>query len=198
MQLWIGDTMTEFENSATGLEMLLEAVKKAADSSGLLLSHLLVDEVAVYNEPWEYLETNLENIQKVQVEFQSIRELMQDILASTTAYLERSIPALENLAESFYTDVNADTWQGLSDFLEGLQWLSRSTEAMDDLPGLADIIEDYEKWNIYCQKVRELQAIAAELDEPLQYTDYVSIGDLLLYEVLPQMRELLMAVASIR
>jgi hypothetical protein len=41
MQLWIGDTMTEFENSATGLEMLLEAVKKATDASGLLLSHLL-------------------------------------------------------------------------------------------------------------------------------------------------------------
>ena len=198
MQLWIGDTMTEFENSETGLEMLLEAVKKAADSSGLILSHMLVDEVAVYDEHQEYLETNLENIQKVQVEFQSIGELVQSILISAAAYLERSIPAVENLAESFYTDVSTDTWQNLSDFLEGLQWLSQSTEAMDDLPGLADIVEDYEKWNIYCQKVRELQAIATELDEPLQYTDYVSVGDLLLYEVLPQMRELLAAVPSLK
>ena len=198
MQLWIGDTITEFENSETGLGMLLEAVEKAANSSGLILSHLLVDEVAVYDGHREYIETNLENIQKVQVEFQSIGELMQDILVSTTAYLERSIPAVENLAESFYTDVSTDTWQNLSDFLEGLQWLSQSTEAMDDLPGLADIVEDYEKWNIYCQKVRELQATATELDEPLQYTDYVSVGDLLLYEVLPQMRELLAAVPSLK
>lgn len=198
MQLWIGDTITEFENSEKGLKMLLEAVEKAANSSGLILSHLLVDEVAVYDEHREYLETNLENIQKVQVEFQSIGELVQSILISAAAYLERSIPAVENLAESFYTDVNTDTWQNLSDFLEGLQWLSQSTEAMDDLPGLADIVEDYEKWNIYCQKVRELQAIATELDEPLQYTDYVSVGDLLLYEVLPQMRELLAAVPSLK
>ena len=50
MQLWIGNIMTEFENSATGLEMLLQAIEEAVNSSGLILSHLLVDEVAVFDE----------------------------------------------------------------------------------------------------------------------------------------------------
>lgn len=198
MQLWIGNTMSEFENSETGLEMLMQAIEEAVNSSGLILSHLLVDEVAVYDEHWDYLETNLENIQKVQVELQSLSELMREILQSTILYLERSLPALEKLAESFYSEVNADTWQDLSDFLEGLQWLVQSIETMDGVSGLADIVADYEQWNRYSKAVRELQPIAAELDEPLQHEDYVGVGDVLLYEVVPLMQELLQNIPSIK
>jgi protein subunit release factor A len=198
MQLWIGNIMTEFENSATGLEMLLQAIEEAVNSSGLILSHLLVDEVAVYDEYWDYLETNLANIQKIKVELQSISELMQDILQSTILYLERSLYALEKLAESFYSEVNSDTWQDLSDFLEGLQWLAQSIEMMDEVSGLADIVADYEQWNRYSKAVRELQPIVAELEEPLQHEDYVSVGDILLYEVIPRMQELLTKIPSIK
>lgn len=198
MQLWIGNTMTEFNNSESGLEMLLKAIEEATDSTGQILSHLIIDGVAVYDEYWEYLETNLENVQKVQVELQSIRGIMQEILESTTAYLDRAIPALEKLAESFYSEVNTDTWQSLSDFLEGLQWLEQSREAMDALPGLADIVEDYEQWNRYCQNMQELQAVATELNEPLQNADYVSVGDLLLYEVLSQMKEVRKNIPSLK
>lgn len=198
MQLWIGNTMTEFENSETGLEMLLRAIEEAVNSSGLILSHLLVDEVAVYDDYWDYLETNLENIQKVQVELQPLSELMREILQSTTLYLERSLPALEKLAESFYSGVNTDTWQDLSNFLEGLQWLVQSIETMDGVSGLADMVADYEQWNRYSKAVRELQPIVTELDEPLQHEDYVSVGDVLLYEVVPRMQELLQNIPSIK
>ncbi len=198
MELWIGNTMTEFENSQTGLEMLLRAVEEAENSSGLILSHLLVDEVAVYDDYWDYLETNLENIRKVQAELKPISELMREILQSTTLYLERSLPTLEKLAESFYSEVNTDTWQDLSDFLEGLQWLVQSIEMMDEVSGLADIVADYEQWNRYSKAVRGLQPIVTELDEPLQHEDYVSVGDVLLYEVIPRMQELLTNVPSIK
>lgn len=198
MQLWIGKTMTEFENSETGLEMLLRTIEEAVNSSGLILSHLLVDEVAVYDEHWDYLETNLENIQKVQVELQSISGLMQDILQSTSLYLERSLPALKKLAESFYSEVNTDTWQDLSNFLEGLQWLLQSTEMMESISGLADIVEDYQHWNRYSKAVQEIQSLVTELNEPLQYEDYVSVGDVLLYEVVPRMQALLQNIPSIK
>jgi hypothetical protein len=198
MELWIGNTMTEFENSQTGLEMLLRAVEEAENSSGLILSHLLVDEVAVYDDYWDYLETNLENIRKVQAELKPISELMREILQSTTLYLERSLPTLEKLAESFYSEVNTDTWQDLSDFLEGLQWLVQSIEMMDEVSGLADIVADYEQWNRYSKAVRGLQPIVTELDEPLQHEDYVSVGDVLLYEVVPLMQELLQNIPSIK
>ncbi|HHV16143.1 MAG TPA: hypothetical protein GXX58_06160 [Gelria sp.] len=198
MQLWIGNTMTEFENSETGLEMLLRAIEEAVNSSGLILSHLLVDEVAVYDDYWDYLETNLKNIRKVQAELKSISELMQDILQSTTLYLGRSLPALEKMAESFYSEVNADTWQDLSNFLEGLQWLAQSVEIMDEVSGLADMVADYEQWNRYSKAVRELQPIVAELDEPLQHGDYVNVGNILLHKVVPRMQELLTNIPSIK
>ena len=123
---------------------------------------------------------------------------MQDILQSTILYLERSLYALEKLAESFYSEVNSDTWQDLSDFLEGLQWLAQSIEMMDEVSGLADIVADYEQWNRYSKAVRELQPIVAELEEPLQHEDYVSVGDILLYEVIPRMQELLTKIPSIK
>lgn len=198
MQLWIGNTITEFKNSESGLEKLLQAIEEAVNSSDLILSHLLVDEVAIYDEYWDYLETNLENIQKVQVELQSISELMQDIMQSTAHYLQRSIPVLEKLAESFYSEVNTDTWQNLSDFLEGLQWISQSTEMMESISGLADIVEDYQQWNRYSKAVQEIQSIVTELNEPLQYEDYVSVGDILLYEVVPRMQALLQNIPSIK
>lgn len=55
MQLCIGNTMTEFENSETGLEMLLRAIEEAENSSGIL-SHLLVDEAAAYDDYRDYLQ----------------------------------------------------------------------------------------------------------------------------------------------
>ncbi len=198
MQLWIGNTMSEFENNETGLEMLLRAIEEAENSSGLILSHLLVDEVAVYDDYWDYLETNLENIKKVQAELKSISELIQDILQSTTLYLERSLPALGKLAESFYSEVNADTWQDLSDYLEGLQWLTQSVEMMDEVSGLEDIVADYEQWNRYSKAVRELQPIVAELDKPLQNGEYVKVGNVLIHKVVPRMQELLTNVPSIK
>ena len=190
MQLVIGEEITEFDNNEVSIEQIIKALEEKSSSAERILSHLVIDEVEVFDDYVEYMYENLATIKVIQAQFMTLREFMQGILLSTDEYLDRAIPAVEQLAGALYSSVDADAWQQIDQLIEGVQWLQQSFDTMDSLPNLANRLSDYEQWNLYSQALRELVESVASLGEPLKFADHVSVSDIMLYEVKPALEKL--------
>jgi len=190
VQLIIGEELTEFDNNEAGIEQILHTIEEKAAATQSVFSHLIIDGVAVYEDFAEYMHSNLDDIEIVQVQFMTLKEYMQSVLISASEYLQRAIPAVEQLAETIYTQVDADSWRQINQFIEGIQWLYDSFTAMDNLPDLANLVNDYEQWNLYSQALNELVEAVTAISEPLNYADHVSVSDIMLYEIKPAMEKL--------
>ena len=190
MQLVIGEEITEFDNNEVSIEQIIKALEEKSSSAERILSHLVIDEVEVFDDYVEYMYENLATIKVIQAQFMTLREFMQGILLSTDEYLDRAIPAVEQLAGALYSSVDADAWQQIDQLIEGVQWLQQSFDTMDSLPNLANRLSDYEQWNLYSQALRELVESVASLGEPLKFADHVSVSDIMLYEIKPALEKL--------
>ncbi|NLB88837.1 MAG: hypothetical protein GX790_06365 [Syntrophomonadaceae bacterium] len=199
MRLIIENEHIEFDNDMNGLEKLMQTIEeKAFSCTDKYFSHLIIDGVEVYDNFEEYLEDNIKNIRDVCMAFLTITEYIREILSSTGEYLTRAIPAVEELAKDFYNEVNTEVWQKVNSLLEGIQWLSETFSIIDSLPNLSTLLADYEKWNLYSQALRELQEVTASLEEPLQFADYVTVSDIMLYEIKPAMEKLNSNIPSVK
>ena len=191
MRLWLDNEYIEFTNDEAGImELIKEIEKKAFDTRDMFFSHLIIDGVEVYDDYRGYIEENITNIRDISMEFFAISEYVALILDSANDYLTRAIPAVEGLAKAFYQGADADTWKELDNMLEGIEWLGGTFNIIDSLPGLASVMPDYEKWNIYSKTLSEMQAVLPNLKESLESGDYVSIGDIILYEVKPALENM--------
>jgi len=190
VQLVIGEELNEFDNTEASIEQIIKTLEEISSSAELILSHLVIDEVEVFDDYVEYMYENLAHIRVIQAKFMTWTEFMQSILLSTDEYLDRAIPAVEQLAGALYSSVDADDWQQIDQLIEGVQWLQQSFDTMDSLPNLANRLSDYEQWNLYSQALRELLDAVASLGEPLKFGDHVSVSDILLYEIKPILERL--------
>lgn len=191
MRLWLDNEYIEFTNDEAGImELIKEIEKKAFDTRDMFFSHLVIDRVEVYDDYRVYIEENITNIRDISMEFFTISEYVALILDSANDYLTRAIPAIEGLAEAFYQGADANAWKELDNMLEGIEWLGETFNIIDSLPGLSSVMPDYEKWNIYSKTLSEMQAVLPNLKESLESGDYVSIGDIILYEVKPALENM--------
>lgn len=174
----------EFENNKAGIDKLLSLIEEKVFSyPNKLFSHLLIDGIEVYEGFSEYLEDNINNVSEVQIVFLTIKEYIEGILLSTGEYLTRAIPAVEGLANSFYNEPDTTSWQQVDNLLEGISWLNETYNTIDNIPNLANVFTEYEKWNIYSKSLRELQEVMWDLEKPMESGDYVTVADIMLYEV---------------
>jgi hypothetical protein len=58
-------------------------------------------------------------------------------------------------------------------------------DAIDNDRNLRDIVPSYEDWNIYAKEIISLKHLLPEMEEALGSNDYVSIADILSYEIVP-------------
>lgn len=199
MRLIMDDDFKEFDNSESGIKDMIKTIEeRASSSSDKFFSHLIVDGTPVYDNFAEYLEENIRSVRRVEVVFLTIREYVDELLLSTGEYLARAVPAVEQLANAFYSQVDSETWNQVNDLLEGIQWLLDTFGIMESIPNFSGFISDYEQWNLYSQGLRELEEAAASLEEPLKLKDYVTVGDILLYEVKQAMDKMSANIPSIK
>lgn len=198
MQIMLDEELIEIENNDSGLEKLLQIIEQKAIASELIFSHLVIDGVEIYEDFADYLQANFQNLKEINLQFLPLQQFIQDILQSTGQYLDGVIATIDNLASAVYNQVDSETWQQIDFLLEGIQWLGETFRVMDSLPNLADMLKDYEQWNLYARDLQELEVVTASLSEPLQFADHVTVGDIMLYEIKPVMERLIASLPSLK
>lgn len=182
MKLLFQETTVEFEQTPT-VEEVIESIN-ALLKNEFYFSHLVVKGIEIWDEPELFLSKELGDIELVQVIAMPAKEFVNDLMLSAEEYVERAIPHIIELFESFYLNPKGNDWTRLAELLEGIQWLSTMIETV------ANSIACPESWGEVVTSVATLQEELRNLEEALENTDTVLIADMLQYEVLPVFKDI--------
>ena len=183
MQLKILDQVFTFKNEAAALEEIFAKINEFLDESGLVLSHLKVDDTEVYADYYNYLKERVDRINLIEVEVRTIAGILQDALLTAEEYLEQALPEIEALAAEFYQGPSGESWARFQQLLDGVDWLNQLITVIDQAATKP------EQWQDYLAVVDRLRNELQNLAEALENQDYVVIGDLLTYEIIPCFQE---------
>lgn len=191
MFLSIQEKTIEFTNDQDQIDVIISVINEYLQQNDLKLAHLLIDGVLVCDNVSEYLVKNFSDIDKIEVVIFNPKEIVSDTLVMTYEYLTSAIPLIRGLAEEFYQHPEEKTWISLNDLFEGLQWIIESLSKIDNCGDLETAISNYEIWNEYVKSVSILHELVPQLEVVILNKDYISIADLLLYEVVPVFESML-------
>src|SRR5690554_989447 len=131
MQVKILDRVFAYENEPAALEMIFAKINEFLEDTGLIFSHLKVDDTEVYTDYYNYLKKRIDRVELVEVEVRTVTEILQDALLTAEEYLERALPETESLAGEFYQGPSGETWTKFQQLLEGVEWLNQLLETID-------------------------------------------------------------------
>ncbi|WP_025640808.1 hypothetical protein [Schnuerera ultunensis] len=199
MIIHILDKTLEYENKKDILDTMFKEINDIVSGTNLIFSHLVIDDLEVYDDFYDYFLDNIKNIEEVIVVTKTIKKMSEEILLSTVDYLERAIPEIEILSNEFYKTPSRESWKKLMDLIEGIKWIMDTFAAIDSNEQLKNIVNSYEEWNIYAKDIYELNELIIEFEEILENSDFVSTADILSYEIIPlfnNMKEKLLKLIS--
>lgn len=179
MIIKILDKVFDCDNDVVAIEDVFNTIKQLLADTDQKLSCIEVDGEEVFGDYGQYIIDNLAEIEIIHVKVKTLKELLQDAFISIEEYLVRVIPEIEILANEFNTEVDERTWNKFTQLLEGLQFILNTLGVIQEHPELCSNSEEFSN----TKKVIENQIVI--LQEALENQDRVSIGDILLYEIMP-------------
>lgn len=185
MNIHIQDKVLEFKNDSKTIEEIFSSINEHLQKEDLQFSHLIIDGEKIYDNFDSYIIKNIESINKVEVVVTTLMEIINESILSAEQYAKNAIPIINNMAEEFYQKPNEKTWLQLTDLFEGIQWIIQSLTQINAIEDSNDVVRDYKVWNEYVQEIMKLNNIIPELENAILDKDNISIGDMLLYEVIP-------------
>lgn len=200
MKLFILKETFELDNNTESIEKIFDYIKQAIDETEYNFSYMLVDGEEINDEFELYLEDNIKFIEEVKVVMLTTKEMIMDNLITIDDYVERAIPIINNLANKFYKEADADDWNQISELFEGIGFIFHTLQSIDTMENLNELVPNYEAWNEYVSETKALDDVIKELNSAIQNGDTVLIGDMLSYEVVPvfeKMKEKLSVLVTI-
>lgn len=188
MKMILQEEVYEFSNQVNEIEKMFNLINEKMDEGHLQLSHLIIDEIPVYQDYYDYFVKHIKTIETVEIIYSHLDRLVNETLISAYDYLSNTVTAVQSLSEDFYQNPQEATWNNLADLLEGIQWLIETEQRIDENDNIKKIIKSYPIWNEYVQMIKKIFSTLPELEEAMQNRDHVFIGDLLLYEILPSFK----------
>lgn len=185
MKVYIENKVQTYDNEKEKIPQIMHDIEKTVSDASKVISHMVIDGREVRNRFDEYLAEHISDIERIEVISKTYKELVYDILLSAKEYAENASGRIEILAGEFYKSPDKSAWGRLGDFLGGIEWLLNTFDAIDNDRDLRDIVPCYEDWNIYAKEIISLKHLLPGMGEALDGNDYVSIADILSYEIVP-------------
>ncbi|NMA96406.1 MAG: hypothetical protein GX974_10235 [Clostridiales bacterium] len=175
----------DFNNNLEGIKSIFKEIDKIILDTDSIFSHLDIDGVEVYEDHYEYFLQNIEDINVVKVIIKTPNEIAKDTLLSTIQYLGAALPEIEKLSNEFYKTPEPESWAKLADLFEGVKWILDTFSTLDQNYKIQEIVDSYEDWNEYAQYIYSLKELLNEFEGVMENQDYISIADILSYELIP-------------
>lgn len=147
--------------------------------SGDRLIHFVeVDGQKLYSSYEQFIVNNINTIEKIDINTISLLESIDDTEISLNNYLINFIPAVNEISDCFYGDVNEEVWQKFSEVIQGLEWIMQALQFERTLYlRMGSSAPDY------LSVIEPLEKALGELEQSMHNQDYVSVGDILQYEL---------------
>lgn len=190
MQIKILDQVFECDNQFSEVEDVFNKVSQLLTETKQHISSLEIDGVEVYEDYVQYIMANLDSIDTIVVNMKTLREMLEGALASIQDYLSRAIPEIEILADEFYQGISQNTWEKFAQLFDGLQLIIDSIQVVSEHP---ELYSNSAKFVEIKDSIIEQLSL---LQSALESQDRVSVGDLMLYRLIPSFQMLQGEIAA--
>jgi len=104
------------------------------------------------------------------------KQLLDDALLSMQAYLTSALPEIKLLSDKFYLGSSSESWNKLSELLEGLMWISQTIGHIREMA-------IYQNLEAFEETAATISQLVINLEQALTNNDLILIGDILKYEI---------------
>lgn len=177
MKILFQDHIIEF-TQAPSIEEVIDSINEFL-TADFYFSHLRVDGKEITENPEAFLTMHRGELEVIELIAISAREFIDQLLVSGESYTKRAIPQLSSLANDFYSNLSARNWQELGKLFEGIDWLLKMSQTVDQST------KRPANWEEVQDAAFEVTKLLKQLEEALENQDTVLIADLIRYELLP-------------
>jgi hypothetical protein len=181
MEIYINEKVIDTDG-ITDKNDILELVE--ANLENEIIDTIYLDEVEVSLEYFQENELDLDRIDKIKFESKKVEQLITETLTEAEDYLPKLKKALNNSAEFFKNEKEADVSDLLDKTLEGIQWY---LEVVNGILSLIDNKELKDKGN---KILTDFTQVLNRAMVSLQNEDYDYLGDLLEVEMVEYLEKL--------
>lgn len=179
MELYLSGEMLIYENSVENIDMLIQKINEDLEKNKLYFSHLIINGKEVYSDFEEQIMEQIKTIEKIELVTKTIDEFINDLTVSLNEYSNRAIPSIKQLTEQFYQTPTEEAWGMLQDLLEGLNWVYSTIKSIGNTE-----LNEYKENLLNIANHFEVEL--PNLLDAIENYDYILIGDIISYEILPQ------------
>ncbi|UQZ76061.1 hypothetical protein C2I17_16705 [Niallia circulans] len=179
MELHLSSEMLIYENSVKNIDILIQKINEDLEKNKLYFSHLIINGKEVYSDFEEQIMEQINTIEKIELVTKTIDEFINDLTVSLNQYSNRAIPIIKQLTEQFYQSPTEEAWGLLQELLEGLNWVYSTIKSMGNTE-----LNEY-KENLL-NVANHFEVELPNLLDAIENHDYILIGDIISYEILPQ------------
>lgn len=163
---------------------IFERVNELIGKKDIVFSHLIVDGVNVYENHEAYINERLPEIMRIEIITRSAASMIHETMDSIYEYLDRAIPALNELVDKSFESFDSETWDGINQLAEGMQWILQFAVFVKGQGRKPDGWSDVE------MAISQCEASFKQLMQGVESEDTVLISDILSYEIVPAYEEL--------
>ncbi|AYV67887.1 hypothetical protein C2I06_13980 [Niallia circulans] len=179
MELHLSSEMLIYENNVDNIEILIQKINEDLEKNKLYFSHLIINGKEVYSDFEEQIMEQINTIEKIELVTKTIDEFINDLTVSLNEYSNRAIPIIKQLTEQFYQSPTEESWGLLQDLLEGLSWIYNTIKSISN-----GELDEYKQQLLVIANHLEIEL--PNLLDAMENQDFILIGDIISYEVLPQ------------
>lgn len=179
MKLIYNNTHSSVENNAEVINVIYSKVNEVIEQDGVVFSHLVIDGKEVYENHERYITEHLQEIIEVNIVTRSTSEMIFETMLEIHAYLERVVPSLNLLVDKSYENFSKETWDGIDQLGEGMQYILQFASVAENLQRKPS------NWSGIEVSIKKCEVAFSQLLDAVKTRDTVLISDILSYEIVP-------------
>lgn len=179
MQLNYNNEYFQIENNVAAINEVFEKVNSTLENKSIVFSHLIIDGAEVYVNHEEYIKARINEIETIEIVTRNVKEMIWETMESIHSYLQRAIPALTELVDESYESFSKESWDGINQLAEGMQWILQFMAVTRTAP------QQPANWGEMEKSLQQCETSFAQLLEAVEAKDTILISDILSYEVTP-------------
>lgn len=183
------DESTSYPNDISSIKPCLSKIEEILKHKELYLELMEIDGIEVFEGFQEYMLEHIQGINVVNVKVQTLKQLLDESVITMKQYLDGALPEIVKLADEFYQGTTKDSWDKLTQLFEGLSWVTQNVEVIRT-KGI------YHNSVAYTEISHVLHEELSNLEDALKNGDLVLTGDILKYEIVSILKQLLLAVTT--
>jgi hypothetical protein len=182
MEVKISEQIWQLTNDEQGVEKLFRQMDEFLQTKAYYLNHLVVDGIEVYEDMEAYILERVAEVKVVHIEVSTFQQSVDQMLISADMYLTRAMPEVVKLIAIFYQGSRDSAWEKFDQLLEALDWILRTVSSIQDGRILYSNKEEYRL------REQQLRGKVQLLLDAVESVDMTLIGDLLNYEIQPELQ----------